>query len=130
MSSRYKGTPWRETRLLRSDLKSKGIIYFLSAFQLITLNYGNCNPEINTTQLPLRHIRADQCYLYGGFYKGIFVDQRQIRWNHMGMASQPMAAGFFFLYCDNVSHNFSHRAIDASSRMAATFFWITLETKG
>lgn len=66
----------------------------------------------------------------GGFYKGIFVDQRQIRWNHMGMASQPMAAGFFFLYCDNVSHNFSHRAIDASSRMAATFFWITLETKG
>lgn len=46
----------------------------------------------------------------------------------MGMASQPMAAGFF--NCDNVSHNFSHRAIDASSRMAATFFWITLETKG
>lgn len=70
MSSRYKGTPWRETRLLRSDLKSKGIIYFLSAFQLITLNYGNCNPEINTTQLPLRHLRADQCYLYGGILQG------------------------------------------------------------
>lgn len=130
MSSRYKGTPWRETRLLRSDLKSKGIIYFLSAFQLITLNYGNCNPEINTTQLPLRHLRADQCYLYGGILQGYICGPETNQMESYGYGIAADGRRLFFLYCDNVSHNFSHRAIDASSRMAATFFRITLETKG